>query len=94
MALMEGRTGLRSAVIAVPADGVPELEHQELAFRVPVLRGPVLDAVVTVGTDASVLVTLLQAPDAVRAFVAWVHGRFSRLAIFLSALQATRPPPR
>lgn len=64
--------------MAVPPDAVSELEHEGLAFPLPVLRGPVLDAVVMVGADAATLVSLLQAPDAVRAFAAWVRDRCSR----------------
>jgi hypothetical protein len=70
-------------IIAVPFDVVSELEGEGLASRLPVLRGPVLDAVVTVGTDAAALVSLLQAPDAVRAFAAWVHRRGARSGNFI-----------
>jgi hypothetical protein len=69
---------VRSAIIAVPADCAADLERQGLAAQPPALRGPVLDAVVTVGTDASVLVTLLTAPDAIRSFATWVRGRSAR----------------
>lgn len=69
--------------MAVPFDAVSELESEGLASRLPVLRGPVLDAVVTVGTDAAALVSLLQAPDAVRAFAAWVHRRCVRSGDFI-----------
>ena len=62
-------------VIAVPDDAIDELVEAGLADEVPVLRGPVFDAVVNVGMDSAALVTLLQAPDAVRAFAAWVIGR-------------------
>ena len=65
-------------IVAVPFDTVSELESQGLAFRLPVFRGAVLDAVVTLGTDAATLVSLLQAPDAIRAFAAWVRDRCSR----------------
>jgi hypothetical protein len=37
--------------------------------------GGVPDAAVMVGMDAAALVTLLQAPDSIRAFAAWVGGR-------------------
>lgn len=64
--------------IAVPADAVPELERQNLAFPAPVLRGAILDAVVTVGMDSAALVTLLQTPDSVLAFAKWVRSRCRR----------------
>lgn len=67
-----------AVTVAVPADAVGELERAGLAYRRPVFRGAAFDAVVTVGMDASAVVTLLQAPDAVRAFAAWVRGRSSR----------------
>jgi hypothetical protein len=54
------------------------LELAGIARRLPVMRGPALDAVVTVGTDAATLVALLQAPDAVRAFAGWICGRRAR----------------
>lgn len=65
-------------VVAVPPDAVADLEVMGLAFPIPVLRGPALEAVVMVGTDAATLVSLLQAPDAIRAFAAWVRGRCVR----------------
>jgi len=65
-------------IIAVPVDAVRELEHQDLARRLPVVRGAAFDGLVTVGTDAAVLVTLLQAPASVRAFAAWVRDRCAR----------------
>jgi hypothetical protein len=65
-------------IIAVPADAARELEHQELARRLPVVRGAVFDSLVSVGTDAAVLVTLLQAPGSVRAFAAWLRSRSAR----------------
>jgi hypothetical protein len=61
-------------IVAVPVDAVRELESGGLALSVPVFRGAALDAVVAVGTDAATLVSLLQAPDAIRAFASWVHG--------------------
>ena len=81
-----------SVVIAVPPDAVPELEHDGLADPLPRFRGAALDAVVTVGTDAAALVTLLQTPDSLRAFAAWVHGRFERSgsSIELSAKRGKR----
>jgi len=63
----------RNTVIAVPADVVEDLERKRIAARLPVFRGAALDAVLTIGTDAGVLVTLLQAPDAVQTFSAWIR---------------------
>lgn len=67
-----------AAIVAVPVDAVGDLERKGLAFPLPVLRGSVLDAVVMVGADSAALVTLLQAPDSVRAFAAWVRDRCAR----------------
>lgn len=64
-----------TVVIAVPDDAVDELVSAGLARELPTLRGPVFDAVVTVGMDSAALVTLMQAPDAVRAFAAWLTER-------------------
>lgn len=79
-------------IVAVPFDAVRELESEELAFPLPVLRGTALDAVVTVGTDAATLVSLLQAPDAIKAFAAWVRERCTRSgdSIELSARSGDR----
>ena len=65
-------------VVAVPIDAVSELAGEKLAYSLPVFRGALLDAVVTVGTDAAMLVSLVQAPDAVRSFAAWVRSRCER----------------
>jgi hypothetical protein len=65
-------------IVAVPVDAALELERDELAYPLPVLRGAVLDAAVTVGMDAAALVTLLQAPDSIRAFAAWIRARCVR----------------
>lgn len=65
-------------IVAVPSDSVSELESRGLAFPVSVFRGGALDAIVTVGTDAAALVSLLQAPDAIRAFADWIRGRCQR----------------
>jgi hypothetical protein len=62
-------------LVAVPDDAVDELVDAGLAEKVPALRGPVLDAIVNIGVDSSALVTLMQAPDVLRAFAAWVTGR-------------------
>lgn len=76
MGFMDDRD--EAIVVAVPPDAVADLESMGLAFPRPVLRGAALEAVVTVGTDAATLVSLLQAPDAIRAFAAWVRGRCVR----------------
>jgi len=62
-------------IVAVPLGAVSELEHEGLAFPVPVFRGAALDAVVSIGMDSAALVTLLQAPDSIRAFAAWIRHR-------------------
>jgi hypothetical protein len=67
-----------AVIVAVPLDAVRELEREGLALPLPVFRGPVLDAVVMVGMDSAALVTLLQAPDSIRAFAAWVRDRCAR----------------
>jgi hypothetical protein len=65
-------------IVAVPANAARELEREGLAFPLSVFRGAVLDAGVTVGMDAAALVTLMQAPDSIRAFAAWVRDRCGR----------------
>jgi hypothetical protein len=65
-------------IVAVPADAVTELQRERLAKPLPRFRGPALDAMVTVGTDAATLVTLLQAPDAIKSFADWVRRRSAR----------------
>ena len=67
-----------SVIAAVPFNAVRELEREGLAFPLPVSRGAGLDAVVTVGMDSAALVTLLQAPDSIRAFAAWIRDRCAR----------------
>jgi len=62
-------------IVAVPVDAARELDREGLASPLPVLRGAALDAVVTVGMDAAAFVTLLQAPDSIRAFAVWVRTR-------------------
>jgi hypothetical protein len=81
-----------AVTIAVPFDAVRELEQEGLAFSRFVLRGTALDAVVTVGMDSAALVTLLQAPDSVRAFAGWVRNRCARSgdSIELSARRGGR----
>ena len=81
-----------AAIIAVPVDALDELELEGLADPLPILRGPALDALVTVGMDAAALVTLLQTPDSVRAFAAWIRGRCVRSgdSIELSARHGDR----
>jgi hypothetical protein len=89
MVRMEDWTDEQAVIIAVPVDAVRELEREGLAFALPVLRGAALEAVVMVGMDAAALVTLLQAPDSVCAFAAWVRDRCARHSdsIELSARQ-------
>lgn len=67
-----------AVLVAVPSDAVDELEKDGLAFSVPSIRGPVLDAVITIGVDAAALVTLLQTPSTIRAFAEWVTRRTKR----------------
>jgi hypothetical protein len=67
----------RAAIVAVPFDAVDELEREDLAQALPVFRGAAFDAVVTIGMDSAALVTLLQAPDSIRAFAAWVRHRYA-----------------
>lgn len=68
----------RVMIVMVPVETVRELEREGLASALPVLRGTVLNAVVMVGMDAAALVTLLQAPDSIRAFAAWLRDRCAR----------------
>jgi len=68
----------RTAIVAVPFDAVDELEREGLAFALPVFRGAAVEAVVTIGMDAAALVTLMQAPDAVRAFASWIRASCRR----------------
>jgi hypothetical protein len=89
MVRMEDRSDRHAVIVAVPADGVLELERTGLAFPLPIFRGAALDAVVTIGTGASVLVTLLQAPESVRSFAAWVRDRCARSSDSIE-LKATR----
>jgi hypothetical protein len=72
---MENNSDWDRVIVAVPAVDAAELESIGLAFPMPVFRGAVLDAAVTIGTDASTLITLLQAPDAIHALAAWVRDR-------------------
>jgi hypothetical protein len=67
-----------AVLVAVPSDAVDELEKDGLAFSVPSIRGPVLDAVIAIGVDAAALVTLLQTPSTIRAFAEWVTRRTKR----------------
>jgi hypothetical protein len=73
---MEDKTD--TVIVAVPFDAVRELDQEGLARPLPVFRGAVLDAIVSVGADSAALVTLLQAPDSVRAFAAWICQRCAR----------------
>ena len=67
-----------AVLIAVPDDAIDELVEADLVGELPTLRGPVFDVVVTVGMDSAAIVTLMQTPDAIRAFAAWVSGRVRR----------------
>jgi hypothetical protein len=66
------------AIVSVPEDAVAELEGLDLARPVFAFRGPALDAVVAIGTDAATLVTMLQAPEAIRGFAEWIRARCER----------------
>jgi hypothetical protein len=87
---MEDTAG--TVIVAVPFDAVDELERAGLAFPLPVFRGAVLEAVVAVGMDSAALVTLLQTPDSVRAFAAWIRHRYagSGDSIEISARRGSR----
>lgn len=63
----------RFIVVAVSFDMADELEREGLASPLPVFRGSGIEAVVAVGMDSAMLVTLLQAPDAIRAFADWIR---------------------
>ena len=69
-----GSSDAAAALIAVPESALDELLSAGLVAEVPTLRGPVFDAVLTVGSDAAVLVSLLQAPDTIKSFSRWVKG--------------------
>ena len=73
---MEEITEPRRAIVAVSSDAAAELERAGLADRLPAFRG--LEAVFAVGADAATLITLLQTPDAIRAFAAWIRARCAR----------------
>lgn len=90
--MMRVQDRAETVIVAVPLDAVRELEREGLALPLPVFRGTVLDAVVTVGMDSAALVTLLQAPDSVRGFAAWVRDRCRRSgsSIELSAKRGGR----
>lgn len=55
-----------------------DLQRTGLAAPLPTLRGAAIDAAIMVGTDAATIVTLMQTPEAIRAFAGWLHDRFSR----------------
>jgi len=75
---MKNGNDRNSVIVAVPLDAVGELEREGLASPLPVFRGAAIEAVVTIGMDSAALVTLLQAPDSVRAFAAWIRTRCTR----------------
>ena len=81
-----------AVLVAVPEEAVEELVSRGLAKVIPTIRGPVFDAVLSIGSDSAVLVTLLQAPDAIRAFAVWLldHARGRRDSIVITARRAGR----
>jgi hypothetical protein len=66
------------ALVAVTDDMSDDLQRAGLAAPLPTLRGAIVDAAIVVGTDAATIVTLMQTPDAIRAFAGWLHGRFAQ----------------
>jgi hypothetical protein len=68
-----------TALIAVPDDAVDELLGVRLVSKPPKRRAPGLDAVLTIGTDSSALVTLTQAPATVYLLATWLAARARRL---------------
>lgn len=64
-----------AVIVAVPFDAVRQLEQEGLAVPLSVFRGAAIDAVVSIGMDSAALVTLLQTPDSIRAFAAWIRHR-------------------
>jgi hypothetical protein len=67
-----------AALVAVTGDMADDLNRTGLAEPLPTLRGAVIAAAIVVGTDAATIVTLMQTPEAIRAFAGWLHDRFSR----------------
>jgi hypothetical protein len=67
-----------AALVAITGDMVDELHRAGLVTPLPTLRGAAIDVAIMVGTDAATIVTLIQTPEAVRAFAGWLHDRFSR----------------
>lgn len=67
-----------AALVAVTGDMADDLQRTGLAEPLSILRGTVVDAAIMVGTDAATIVTLMQAPDAIRAFAGWLRDRCSR----------------
>jgi hypothetical protein len=67
-----------TTLVTVPKALADDLVGRGLAARVPNFRGAVLDAVVVIGADAGTVVTLMQAPDAVRRLAAWLRDHVSR----------------
>jgi hypothetical protein len=65
-------------IAAVPLAAVDELEFHGIAAALPVYRGTAMEALVTIGMDSATLVTLLQAPDSIRAFASWIRDRCVR----------------
>ncbi|HAM21919.1 MAG TPA: hypothetical protein DCQ04_06540 [Actinobacteria bacterium] len=66
-------------MIAIPLDSAEELFEACLVSEIPAVRGLALEAVVSVAVNSSVtLVTLMQAPESIRSFSAWVVNRSHR----------------
>jgi hypothetical protein len=82
----------RAFIVGVPFDVVDELESEGLASPLPIFRGSGMDALVTVGMDSAMLVSLIQAPDSIRAFAAWIRDLCARRSdtIDISAKQGDR----
>ena len=62
----------RAALIAVPDDLVDELVERNLVGELPVMRYSAVDAVLTVGSSALTVVTLLRDPLRIAAFARWL----------------------
>jgi hypothetical protein len=75
---MKNENDQATVIVAVPFDAVDDLENQGLARPLPVLRGAGIQALVSLGSDSAALVTLLQAPESIRAFAAWIRARCAR----------------
>lgn len=81
-----------AVVIAVPDDALDALLGEGLVEEVVILRGPAVEAAITIGVDAAALVTLMQTPSTIRQFAAWLVERAKRRAnvICISGQRAGR----